>query len=55
MTERVLANFISLKDLVSEINIDEINKHIDNNNLEEWLNSWRDITETTLFRIGREL
>lgn len=45
---------MSLKDLIADVNINEIYKHIETETLSEWVNAWQKAALTALRPVSRE-
>lgn len=45
---------MSLKDLIADVNVNEICEHIETETLSEWVNAWQEATISALRPISRE-
>lgn len=45
---------MSLKDLIADVNVNEICEHIETETLSEWVNAWQETALSALRPVGRE-
>lgn len=45
---------MSLKDLIADVNVNEICEHIETETLSEWVNAWQEVAISALRPISRE-
>lgn len=45
---------VSLKDLIADVNVNEICEHIETETLSEWVNAWQEAAISALRPISRE-
>lgn len=45
---------MSLKDLIADVNVNEICEHIETETLSEWVNAWQEAAISALRSISRE-